>query len=40
MKKKAFSLAELMVALTIMAVISAILIPSLTKILPDKEKYK
>ena len=40
MKNKAFSLAELMVALSIMAVISAILIPSLTKVLPNDNKYK
>lgn len=39
MKKKAFSLSELMVALSIMAVLSAILIPSLTKSLPNQDKY-
>ena len=38
MKKNGFTLAELLVSLTIIAVIGAILIPGVNRILPDKDK--
>lgn len=40
MKKNGFSLAELMITLAIVAIVSAVLMPSLGKLMPDNNKMK